>query len=196
HCAVGTHPELTAPATALSLGGLRRRKCFADQRRTPSAPGQKPGQDALGGQGPREELTRPPWGWLCVMCCHLVMCNHPGYVEPSWLLATPRSRLAGARSTPRTVTSCGESPPSFSGKTLSEADVTKLGHILRSVLNSHGVRWLRKALKPTTPKEMEAIHKKALREEQALWLRDHPGKTAKDFRRLSYEEIAQWRKPW
>jgi len=81
-------------------------------------------------------------------------------------------------------------------QTLSEADVTKLGHILRSVLNSHGVRWLRKALKPTTPKEMEAIHKKALREEQALWLRDHPGKTAKDFRRLSYEEIAQWRKPW
>jgi hypothetical protein len=37
-------------------------------------------------------------------------------------------------------------------------------------------RWQRRALKPTTPKEMKAIHKEAFRQEQVEWLREHPGK--------------------
>jgi hypothetical protein len=73
--------------------------------------------------------------------------------------------------------------------------IAELADALTSVLNTSGIAALRRALKPTTPKEMEAIHKEAFRQEQALWLREHPGKTAKDFRRLSTEDLRAWRAP-
>jgi hypothetical protein len=54
---------------------------------------------------------------------------------------------------------------------------------------------LRQALKPKTPKEREAINKEALRQERELWLREHPGKTAKDYRRASTTgDVVEWRK--
>jgi hypothetical protein len=71
----------------------------------------------------------------------------------------------------------------------SDGTIPELASALRSVLNTAG------ALKPTTPKEMKAIHKEAFRQKQVEWLREHPGKTAKDFRRLSTEDLMAWRAP-
>src|SRR5215831_6184605 len=73
--------------------------------------------------------------------------------------------------------------------------IPELASALRSVLSTAGIVALRRALKPTTPKEMKALHKEAFRQEQVEWLREHPGKTAKDFRRLSTEDLMAWRAP-
>ncbi len=73
--------------------------------------------------------------------------------------------------------------------------IAELASALTSVLNSGGIVALRRALKPKTPKERAAIQKETFRQEQALWLREHPGQTAKDFRRLSIEDLTAWRKP-
>ena len=77
----------------------------------------------------------------------------------------------------------------------SDDTIPELASALRSVLNTAGIVALRRALKPTTPKEMKAVHKEAFRQEQVEWLREHPGKTAKDFRRLSIEDLMAWRVP-
>src|SRR4029450_2668222 len=73
--------------------------------------------------------------------------------------------------------------------------IAELASALTSVLNSAGIVALRRALKPKTPKKIAAIQKETFRQEQALWLREHPGQTAKDFRRLSMEDLIAWRKP-
>jgi hypothetical protein len=77
----------------------------------------------------------------------------------------------------------------------SDDTIPELASALRSVLNMAGIVALRRALKPTTPKEMKAVHKEAFRQEQVERLREHPGKTAKDFRRLSTEDLMAWRAP-
>jgi len=77
----------------------------------------------------------------------------------------------------------------------SDDTIPEIASALRSVLNTAGIVALRRALKPTTPKEMKAVHKEAFRQEQVEWLREHPGKTAKDFRRLSTGDLMAWRAP-
>jgi len=77
----------------------------------------------------------------------------------------------------------------------SDDTIPELASALRSVLNTAGIVALRRAIKPTTPEEMKTVHEEAFRQEQVEWLREHPGKTAKDFRRLSTEDLMAWRAP-
>ena len=52
----------------------------------------------------------------------------------------------------------------------SDGTIPEIASALRSVLNTAGIVALRRALKPTTPKEMKAVHKEAFRQEQVEWL--------------------------
>jgi len=55
-----------------------------------------------------------------------------------------------------------------------DGQIEELAGLLRSFLTAVGVANLRRALKPITPKEMDAINRK--REERICdwWLREHP----------------------
>jgi hypothetical protein len=52
---------------------------------------------------------------------------------------------------------------------------------------------LRRALKPITSEENEARLRELGKQECALWLREYPGMTAKDYRRLLDTEVREWR---
>jgi hypothetical protein len=71
---------------------------------------------------------------------------------------------------------------------------------LNTFLNRHGVRVLRRQLKALSEpseqdKKQNAAHwRDAVKHERDVWLREHPGKTAKDYRRLSDDDLIEWRK--
>ena len=72
--------------------------------------------------------------------------------------------------------------------------IKELANALRGVLNLSSIAALRRALKPTTMKEDLAAQTETFRLWQALWLREHPGKTAKDYRRLINTDVEKWQR--
>src|SRR5262245_3216466 len=72
--------------------------------------------------------------------------------------------------------------------------IKELANALRGVLNLSSIAALRRALKPTTMKEDLAAQTETFRQWQALWLREHPGKTAKDYRRLINTDVEKWQR--
>jgi hypothetical protein len=77
----------------------------------------------------------------------------------------------------------------------------ELGGLLQSMMNHTAIAALRRALKPRTSEEMAAINRASDKANedamQRLWLQEHPGRTAKDYRRQSGDsdsEVWQWRR--
>ena len=52
---------------------------------------------------------------------------------------------------------------------------------------------LRRALKEVSPEENAAYWREQEKRWRDLWLRDHPGKTVKDYQRLSGDVLWDWR---
>jgi hypothetical protein len=76
-----------------------------------------------------------------------------------------------------------------------EGHVEEIAAELKRFLSTAGVAALRRALKPVSGKEMDAAQKKACNATWlAWWLKEHPGKSAKDFRRLRSQERMQWQR--
>jgi hypothetical protein len=73
----------------------------------------------------------------------------------------------------------------------------EVASLLHLFFNTGGIAALRRALKPKTDKENKAgfreVEKQARKQDCALWLREHPDMTAKDYRRLPATEVLKWR---
>jgi hypothetical protein len=68
---------------------------------------------------------------------------------------------------------------------------------LRAIMNTAAIVALRRALKPIGDEEMAAINRDMEKQSQALWLREHPGRTAAEYRRLlrnDASEVWNWRR--
>jgi hypothetical protein len=74
-----------------------------------------------------------------------------------------------------------------------DGHVEEIAAALQGFFSTAGIAQLRRALKPKTSDEMKAKNRELQARWQALWLKDHPGKTAADYRRLSSEEEWEWR---
>jgi hypothetical protein len=85
-------------------------------------------------------------------------------------------------------------------KTLTDEHIEAVAVLLNTFLNRPGVRVLRRQLKALSePSEQDmkqnAAHwREAVKHERDVWLREHPGKTAKDYRRMSEDDLIEWRK--
>jgi hypothetical protein len=85
-------------------------------------------------------------------------------------------------------------------KTLTDEHIEAVAVLLNTFLNRHGVWVLRRQLKALSePSEQDkkqnvAHWREAVKHERDVWLREHPGKTAKDYRRLSDDDLIEWRK--
>ena len=66
--------------------------------------------------------------------------------------------------------------------------VEEIAAALRPFFKTAEIAALRRALKPTTPKQMDAIIKEGWREERAQWRKEHPG------RRITDKAVVEWRK--
>jgi hypothetical protein len=69
----------------------------------------------------------------------------------------------------------------------------ELGDLLQSLLSRDDVAALRRALRPRTSAEMEAINRAAEVAVRELWLREHPGRTCADYDRLPGGAKWEWR---
>src|SRR5215471_12320094 len=67
-------------------------------------------------------------------------------------------------------------------RTWSDEHFETLGGLLQQ--NREAARALRRALKPRTNEEMEAIHRENEKGIQAWWLKEHPGRTRAEYNRL------------
>ena len=63
--------------------------------------------------------------------------------------------------------------------------VEEIAASLRPFFTTAGIAALRRALKPPNGEEMKAKAAEHFRQWRALWLKEHPGKTAGDFKRVS-----------
>jgi len=85
-------------------------------------------------------------------------------------------------------------------KTLTDEHVEQVAGLLSTFLNWHGGRVLRRRLKTLTePSEKDkkadaANWREQLKRERDVWLREHPGMTAKDYWRSLDTEVIEWRK--
>jgi hypothetical protein len=82
-------------------------------------------------------------------------------------------------------------------KTVADQHVEQVAGLLKTLLNKSGVRILRRALKETTPKKMDAFHRESERRFREEWLREHPGHTAAEYNRLLRKvdsEVWEWRR--
>jgi hypothetical protein len=73
----------------------------------------------------------------------------------------------------------------------------QLGSLLQGMMNREAIRHLRRALKPRTDEDMQADNREQERRWQALWLREHPGRTRADYARSLRDggngEVWRWR---
>jgi hypothetical protein len=76
-----------------------------------------------------------------------------------------------------------------------DKDIEQLAILLGQLFNTRGSIQLRKALSPKRRKERNVEAVKATgAADKAAWLRDHPGRTAKDYGKLlNTEEMTLWR---
>jgi hypothetical protein len=73
----------------------------------------------------------------------------------------------------------------------------ELGGLLQSVMNRAAIAHLRTRLKPKTNEEVAAIQEADEDAFRQLWLREHPGRTAREYRRQLSDndsEVWQWRR--
>ena len=77
--------------------------------------------------------------------------------------------------------------------------VEEIAELLASFFNREGIRTLRRRLKELSESEDMAAHNEAFWKEQGrqrkeLWLREHPGRTGKDYKLMGSDEMLEWRK--
>src|SRR5215472_3523973 len=77
-------------------------------------------------------------------------------------------------------------------KHLADTHVEQIAALLNEFLNQHGVRSLRRALKPLTDEQIEQRNAAFREQLEHDWLHGHPGMTAKDYRRLSTTDVVKW----
>jgi hypothetical protein len=70
-------------------------------------------------------------------------------------------------------------------------DMQQLADLLRQRYREASLRQLRVEL---GPKRQQAAQKEAVRRERELWMREHPGRTSKDYNKLTTDELVAWRK--
>jgi len=73
----------------------------------------------------------------------------------------------------------------------------ELGGELQFLMNGPAIAALRRALKPPTSEEMAAMQKADEDATRKLWLQEHPGRTAREYRRQMGDpnsEVWQWRR--
>lgn len=68
-----------------------------------------------------------------------------------------------------------------------DAHFETLGGLLHLIMNREAIRALRRALREPTHEEMDARWRKRENNTRALWLAEHPGRTAAEYNRLSLE---------
>ena len=79
-------------------------------------------------------------------------------------------------------------------QTWSDEHFGELGSLLQSLMNRTEIAALRRALRPKTNAEMTAINHANEVAVRDLWLREHPGRTAKEYERLIDSEVREWRR--
>jgi hypothetical protein len=82
-------------------------------------------------------------------------------------------------------------------KTLTDQHVNQVASLLSALLGRRRVSVLRRALKPSPPKEMDAIHRGNAKLFRDQWLREHPGRTVTEYNRLlgnHDSEVWDWRR--
>jgi hypothetical protein len=82
-------------------------------------------------------------------------------------------------------------------KTWTVKHFDELGVLLRAIMNREALRALRRKLRDTarTDPEMDAIWRQREKNTRAVWLAEHPGRTAAEFNRLFRDddsEVGDW----
>jgi hypothetical protein len=73
-------------------------------------------------------------------------------------------------------------------------NIRDVGGLLRFLLGTQkNLDLLRRELKRTTPKEIDAHQREQADGWRDLWLRERPGRTVREYKRLTQEGLSEWR---